>query len=118
MSYDLAVWEGEQPGDDEVAGQTYQYLCETYLEADELLPPTPRLAAFARALLDVYPDIDSDGGDESPWSTAPLSGEAIGPLMSLPMRHSRAEEISAWAAQIAAQHGLVCYDPQMDRLRP
>ena len=29
-----------------------------------------------------------------------------------------AEEASAFAADLAQQHGLVCYDPQMECLRP
>ena len=118
MSYDLAVWEGERPTDNQAALETYQHLCQTYLEADELAPPTPRITTFAQALLDVYPDIDSGAGGNSPWSTAPLVDEAVGPLMCFPIRYDMAEEISAWAAQVAAQHGLVCYDPQLEGLRP
>ena len=33
------------------------------------------------------------------------------------MVYSQCDEASAWAAQIARQHGLVCYDPQIGTLR-
>jgi hypothetical protein len=34
------------------------------------------------------------------------------------MRDSMAEEVSAAAAQMAADRGLVCFDPQWNCLRP
>ncbi|MEJ8653934.1 hypothetical protein WKI65_39320 [Streptomyces sp. MS1.AVA.3] len=55
--------------------------------------------------------------DISPWSTGPLIDEASGPLIYFPMRYSMAEEASAYAADVAASMGLVCYDPQAQQLR-
>ena len=118
MSYDLAVWEGDRPPDDR-AGQA------VYLEHVKLLeisdpadpiPPTPRIRAYVEALLDRWPDIDEH--DDSPWASGPLMSEAIGSVIYFPMVYSMAEEASAFAADLARQHGLVCYDPQLDRLRP
>jgi hypothetical protein len=34
------------------------------------------------------------------------------------MVYSRCEEVSAGAARISAEHGLVCFDPQHSVLRP
>ena len=31
---------------------------------------------------------------------------------------NRAEEVSAAAAHMAADHGLICYDPQWEHVRP
>ncbi|MDG4829058.1 hypothetical protein O7627_07025 [Solwaraspora sp. WMMD1047] len=118
MSYDLAIWEGERPADNEMAGRMFASLYLRYIDSDDLQPPTDRIRAYAAALLDRYPDIDDDAGADSPWSTAPLANEAVGPLMYFPMVWSRCEEVSAWAAQLAAEHGLVCYDPQLECLRP
>jgi hypothetical protein len=70
--------------------------------------PVAENRAFARAFLDRYPDIDAVAGENSPWSSAPLIGEASGPLMYFPMVWSGCEEVSAWAAQLAYEHGLVC----------
>lgn len=117
MSYDLAVWEGPPPSGEE-AGKEFRRLYEHYVEADSQEPPTPRITVYVQALLARYPDIDSPAGDDSPWSTAPLMDEAVGPIIYFPMGYGVSEEVSAWAAQLAQEHGLVCYDPQMDSLRP
>ncbi|MFG1915864.1 hypothetical protein [Micromonospora sp. NPDC048898] len=45
-------------------------------------------------------------------------GEASGPFVYFPMVYSRCAEVSAGAARIAAEHGLVCFDPQLGVLRP
>jgi hypothetical protein len=116
VSYDLAVWEGQRPADDEAAGGMFEELYACYVESGVREIPTERIRAYAEALHARYPDIDED--ERSPWSTAPLIGEAIGPFFYFPMVYSRCEEASAWAAQLAADHGLVCFDPQMGRLRP
>lgn len=118
MSYDLAVWEGDRPSGDQAAGDVFHSLYERHIESDSQEPPSDRIRTFALALLDRYPDISEEDGEDSPWSTAPLLSEAVGPLMYFPMVWSRCEEVSAWAAQLAAEHGLVCYDPQLERLRP
>lgn len=51
VSYDLAVWEGDRPADNEVAYTTFQGLYEKYVEADEPVQPSPRLTAYVEALL-------------------------------------------------------------------
>jgi len=117
VSYDLAVWEGDRPSDNAAAGAEFGRLHKTYLNGSGV-PPTQRVAAYVQALLDRYPDIGTPEGRDSPWSTAPLIKEAAGPIVYFPMVYSRCEEVSAWAAQLAHEHDLVCYDPQLERLRP
>jgi hypothetical protein len=114
MTYDLAVFEGDPPADDRAGAAEFRRLYETFMNSDVATSPTDRIAAYAMALLVRYPDIDTDAGVDSPWSSGPLLGEASGPLMSFPMVWSRCEEVSAWAAQLAADHGLNCYDPQQE----
>ncbi|MFF0346028.1 hypothetical protein [Kribbella sp. NPDC004875] len=118
MSYDLAVWEGDRPASDELAEDAFQALYEKYVEAEEPIPPSPRIAAFVAALLARWPDITDNDSDASPWASGPLIGEAIGPLLYFPMVWSRADEASSFAADLAKQHGLICYDPQTGQLRP
>jgi hypothetical protein len=115
MSYDLAVWEGERPQSDREAGETHSALYDTYIAGDSELPPTPLITKFVETLLRRWPELDED--DNTPWSTAPLIDEASGPYIYFPMSWSRADEASAFAADVAAQLGLVCFDPQMDQLR-
>lgn len=118
MSYDLAVWEGNRPADDAAARAEYRHLYDRYLRSRKPEPPTTRIAAYVRALLDRYPDIDSEAGEGSPWATGPLMREASGSLLYVAMVYSKCEEVSAWAAQLAHRHGLVCYDLQTSKVRP
>lgn len=117
MSYDLAVWEGDRPGDDTAAGKEYERLYDRYIASGQLQPPTPRIAAYVRALLDRYPE-DDDAWEDGPWADAPLIRDASGPFIYFPMVYSKCDDASAWAAQTAHEYGLVCYDPQIGRLRP
>ncbi|GAB7184235.1 hypothetical protein ATKI12_4066 [Kitasatospora sp. Ki12] len=113
MSYDLAVWDGEQPSNDE-AGAIFDELYERYLESEDLIVElSPRIEAYIRALVERYPD-DLPG---SPWASSPVIDEASGPMVYLLMSYSRAEEVSEHAAGLAREHGLVCYDPQGETLR-
>lgn len=59
-----------------------------------------------------------DAGEDSPWADGPLIGNAIGEAIYFAMVWSRAEEASDFASRLAAQHGLVCFDPQSETLRP
>ncbi|MEV6843071.1 hypothetical protein [Actinoplanes sp. NPDC051411] len=118
MSYDLAVWEGARPDDDDAAIEEFEVLYERYLGAGGTVTPTPRIAAYVTALLDRYPDIDTEAGfHDSPWASAPLMSEASGPLVYFPMVAGRGDETAVWAARVAEEHGLVCFDPQTDQLR-
>ncbi|MGF0171299.1 hypothetical protein ACQF36_12515 [Streptomyces sp. Marseille-Q5077] len=118
MSYDLAVWEGERPADDKAAGRAFTDLYDRYVDTDTEHPATERIAAYVAALLERWCDLTEDVADTSPWSTGPLIGAACGPLVYFPMRWSTAEEVSSYAAALADSMGLVCFDPQQDRLRP
>ncbi|WP_076822551.1 hypothetical protein [Pseudofrankia asymbiotica] len=118
MSYDLAVWEGEHPADNEAALQILEDLCSRYLETDVGHPPTERITAYVAALLERWHDITEDGAQTSPWCTGPLIREARGPVIYIPMAWGAADEASAYAAAVADSMGLICFDPQLGRLRP
>jgi hypothetical protein len=115
VSYDLAVWDGERPLDDDQAGSVYDELYARYLESDEVVvSPAPRIAAYVEALVERYPD---DIDRSAVWASPPVIDEAAGPIVYLLMSFSKAEEISEYAASLAREHGLVCYDPQGECLR-
>jgi len=86
--------------------------------ADEEREPAPQIRAYVAALLARWPDITDDENDDSPWSVSPLIGSAWGDAIYFSMVWSRCEEASEFAANLAEQHGLICYDPQLEQLRP
>ncbi|MGQ5259587.1 hypothetical protein ACTWLT_02395 [Micromonospora sp. ZYX-F-536] len=118
MSYDLAVWEGDEPTDDGEGGRVFQQLYRKYIDAEDETPPKPRIRAYVHALLERWIDMTEDEEDVSPWSDGPMIGNASGPIIYFAMRYSMCEEVSAEAARMAAERGLICFDPQWDRLRP
>ncbi|GAA3291088.1 hypothetical protein GCM10020218_063160 [Dactylosporangium vinaceum] len=117
MSYDLAVWEGDRPAGDAAAAAEFERLYHRYIEPDEVVPPTPAIAAFVQALLGRYPDRGTHGGGDSPWSAGPLLKDAAGPVIYFPIVWQRCEEVADQAAQLAEEHGLHCFDPQQNQLR-
>ncbi|MER5757818.1 hypothetical protein [Streptomyces sp. NPDC002082] len=119
MSYDLAVWEGERPADGRAAARCFNDLYDQYVDTEEpAVPPVERIAAFVAVLLQRWPDRTKGDTDTSPWATAPLIGEARGPLIYFPMSWSMADEASTHAAKVASSMGLNCFDPQARQLRP
>ncbi|MEV4753880.1 hypothetical protein AB0J86_02005 [Micromonospora sp. NPDC049559] len=113
MSYDLAVWEGPWPTDEAEGGAVYERLCDKYME-DEEVAPTPRVLAYATALAERWADLT--GVETSRWG--PMIDSVSGPMIYLTIPYGRSKELSAEAARLAAEHGLVCYDPQWGHLRP
>ncbi|WP_405915865.1 hypothetical protein [Streptomyces sp. NBC_00728] len=111
MSYGLAVRDGDRPIDNRQAGSTYD---EHYLESDGVVvPPAPRIMAYVQALVARYPD------DERSvvWASPPVLDGASGPIVYLLMSYGKAEEVSEYAAALAREHGLICFDPQGECLR-
>lgn len=122
MSYDLAVWVGQRPQGDAEALREFERLYEEWMaraRSDVTIDrsPEPAIQNYVEALLQRWPDIDSDEGDESPWSNGPLIGDASGPLLYFGMVYGMADEATRFAAEVAAERGLVCFDPQTKSLR-
>lgn len=102
--------------DDEVAESFEKNMA--ILDSEPSPGPTPRIRAYVDALLARWPDLDVGAENDSPWSDGPLIGNAAGPVIYFGMVYDRAEEASAFAAQLAKDHSLVCLDPQLEALRP
>jgi hypothetical protein len=119
MTYDLAVWEGDKP-DEANAFAVFSALYDRYIDTDVEIAPNPAIAAYVQALLGRWLELGdpADVDDTSPWSDGPLINDASGPIIYFAMRPSMADEVSAECARMAAERGLVCFDPQWDRLRP
>ena len=120
MSYDVAVWDGERPTDNQEAIETFERL----MDADEARgddepaePLTERIDAFLTDLLARWPDIDEPGGEESPWAMSGVREDASGPVCYLTMSNTPLlDEAVAYIAQLARRHGLVCFDPQFEEV--
>jgi hypothetical protein len=103
VGFDLAVWEGDPPG----IGRVHR--------------PVAAHRRLRRGLLARWPDIESDAGLDSPWSDGPLLGNASGRLFYFGMTYSSNRDLLReaidYAVALAAERGLVCYDPQYSSLR-
>lgn len=89
-----------------------------YLEDEELdlRPPSPPLAAFLNELLEQFPRLDDNDDPRSPWAVGPEPGDINGDLAYLNMTFSGADAAVEGVAALARKHGLVCFDPQAERL--
>ena len=117
MSFDLAVWHAERSLDDRTAHRIYQAICEgDELPVDGSLTANLRIDDFMRALGGLYPNLDAvpeEAVDDSPWA----SGFAASDSHSLfNIRWSSASTMLAEMITLAAQYGLVLYDPQEGRV--
>ena len=116
MSFDLGVWNCEEPLTDAQASETYLRLCGEwpYLEGENAA-----VEAFYRELIQRWPEIDTILDDRvgdfdfSPWSCAlKHSGRAV--VMSCVW--SKAADVAQYVEALARKHGLLLFDPQANRV--
>ena len=119
MSYDLAVWNGPRPPDDEAAGEVYDELTAWFDDDDDVEPEpaTPPIRAFLAELLERYPGLGTAGDEASPWAVGPEPGDVNGDFVYLTMTYSGAGRCLEWIVAAALRRGLVVYDPQVMGLR-
>ncbi|WP_182376965.1 hypothetical protein [Nocardioides sp. WS12] len=111
MSYDLAVWVGDRPPDDDTASRVFESQIERSRSSSE--PPRVEIQGFVAALTSVYPEGTMDGI----WAFEPLLDGAIGGLLILNMTTSdHLDDVVTYATRLAKQHGLVAFDPQFSEL--
>jgi hypothetical protein len=118
MSYDLAVWEGARPTSDLHALQHFHRLYDNFMDGGEFVSASRQIQSLVAKLLDRWADIDAESeADKScPWVGRPLSRNASGPLIYVTIRKSKAAEVVPYVVQLAAENGLVCFDPQTGEL--
>ena len=119
MSYDLAVWEGPRPTSNAHALRVFRVLYDRLFNGAEHVPPSPSIQSYVARLVDRWPDVDSgaEGDEQGPWPYQPLIGNAAGPLIYFAVRASRAADVAGYAVALAAEAGLVCFDPQTGEQR-
>jgi hypothetical protein len=116
LSYDVAVWEGEQPSGDAAAASEFERLYEF---SQDTAPPSPTIRGFVDALLARHRDLtelDDDEVDDSPWADGPLIGNASGGFIYFTMVPSAADETLPFVVETAKASGLVAFDPQTGML--
>ncbi|WP_285577339.1 hypothetical protein [Actinoallomurus iriomotensis] len=108
VSFELGVWREDGPVTAEDAGDRYEQVAEQEPPGGE---PDQQVAAFHQELTSRFPDLDDlpDEDDSSPWMDY-LDLSADGVFMKIAF--SRVEEMVPYVIELAAEHGLVCYDPQ------
>ncbi|MFJ5975060.1 hypothetical protein [Streptomyces sp. NPDC093060] len=118
----LAVWEGDRPPGDLAAGRTFEKLYDQFVRRSDRRedrcqaePPTQRIAAYMAALLERWPNPTGDEDDHPVWE-AGLVGNETGPLIYFGVRWNMAEEVTAFAAQVATSMGLVCFNVSQGKL--
>ncbi|GAA1673240.1 hypothetical protein GCM10009745_15180 [Kribbella yunnanensis] len=105
MSYDVAVWVGEVPADDEAAGAVFADLAEEFLEGAEL-EPAAELAAFTEAVNVVRP-----GSPDESWQVT-----VSGPIAYFTLAYGEIDDAVGPIEQLADANGLVCFNPQTGRV--
>jgi hypothetical protein len=93
VSFDLAVWEGDRPVDNEEAARVLDHLYTELIASGERIDPSPRIADYVDGLLARWPDIGSDAEVDSPWSVGPLLTEASGPLIYFGITYSSSRDL-------------------------
>ena len=117
MSYDLVVWEGEQPASDSAARDVFDELMQQYQDSPEPVSPTPLIRSYVARLLARWPDLTECNEASVPWADGPLINNAAGPVIYFSLVADMADEASAFCAREAIACGLVCFDPQLEELR-
>ncbi len=105
MSFDLGVWHSPRALTRKEADRIYRALCEDGLPED--LTPSPAVAAFAR-------DLEKKSPEEAmeDWPPTPLYDT----YLILHLAWSSAEKLAPVILRLAAKHGLICYDPQEEKV--
>jgi hypothetical protein len=108
VSFDLGVWFEPEPITAAEAAAKYERLCDGDLAG---VVDNERVTAFYQALTARYPELtDQPETDlDGPWSTTldRSAGHVIMPII-----WPRAAEMRTVVRELAAEHGLVCFDPQ------
>jgi hypothetical protein len=76
--------------------------------------PHPTLLQFVDDLLSRFPDLTQT--EDTVWAAGPLRDEILGGFINVAVSWPRADEAWAFFLQTARRHGLVCYDPQAEKL--
>jgi hypothetical protein len=109
MGFHLAVWYEPVAISVERAHQAYLRLVD---DEPAGLTPHPAIGRFHRKLEYRYPEFDvvtDDDVERSPWAAAHRADDAH---VQVSIAESRSGEVARYVRELAAEHGLICFDPQ------
>lgn len=115
MSYNFAVWDGPAPLSNAHAFSEFERRIETLQPG---VPPTSAITRLVKALLQVYPDSNTPGGEESPWTDGPLISNASGDMIYFGVAEDAIEVPEQLITELSAELTLVAFDPQQATLMP
>ncbi|MDQ0904290.1 hypothetical protein QFZ22_000275 [Streptomyces canus] len=107
MSFDLGVWSEDVRPSRAAASETHRRLCAGESAA---VRPTAAVPGFYAALVAEFPEAEDATDELSPWSAGLDVGDGHA-LMA--MQWGRAAKVAPRVIELAGQHGLVCFDPQV-----
>ncbi|MEU5076791.1 hypothetical protein AB0G76_35345 [Streptomyces asoensis] len=97
----MAFWQGEVPASRREAAKMNYRLYEEHLDGEEPAPPVSIITEFLSVLTERWPD--RNVGEDTPWTSIPLSAGASGSYVYIALACSTAEMASAHVAQVANQ---------------
>ena len=117
MSFDLAIWVGEQPSDDNEALATFRRLmaqAERDFDAGVTRATDPTLRKCVREITGRYSDGILGRLPGSIWTSPPITPQ--GSIVYMNLRWGLSPAVIEFIARTAAKHELVCFDPQASRV--
>ncbi len=107
MSVDYAIWESEEPLEDDEAGAIYHSLMET--GSSDRAKPSPKITQLAEEINSQWPDPGPGREDEWPFASPVEVSDSHVVICVVPSRDS---DVTPIVARRARELELVWYDPQ------
>lgn len=107
----MAAWTGDAPRTDDEAAAVFDSLQEQYLETGENTPPEEPILSYVQAIVDRYPNVESEVGSGA-WSEGALLENASGPIVCFSIPAEVRDVVLESCVSEARANGLNLYDPQ------
>lgn len=116
MSFDLYVWHEAEPTSADDAGAKF----ERWDRGEpEVFTAHPAITDLYGALLKRFPPLESlDDDDRETYGVWSFTPERSDSILELSCLWARAAEVAPTIMQMAAEHGLICYEPGYHIVNP
>jgi hypothetical protein len=111
MSHDFAIWESDEPLENDEAGAIYAALIEN--GASDRARPSAKIALLAKDISSLWPMPGAGHEDDWPLAAPPDVSEAHVVVCIVP---SRLWDVWPTLGGLAKQYELVMYDPQQEHV--